>query len=246
MEGTLATLIGPAYQSAQGHVPFAGLHRHHRERRRRSRNAIGATIGRELAELGPGRQSRTRPHRGDEQSVHGSGQHDDRSARSPKPCSAKETMASFTSDPAPGTCSERSCTRPRTILGPAHEYKVKGKADAQVFGGPLASMLEELKAQSGALYYIDYAKKKGIIDDKLAAQTYLHDIIWSFGHISRGMYDENKKPKPYSQLSAIQLGFLIEEGAVQFVENALGCQRRRQRRADRPHRQSFRRRSRSS
>ena len=32
-------------------------------------------------------------------------------------------------------------------LGPAHEYKVKGKTDDQVFGGPLASTLEELKAQ---------------------------------------------------------------------------------------------------
>src|SRR4029079_2961133 len=39
-------------------------------------------------------------------------------------------------------------------LGPAHEYKFEGKKDDDAFGGDLASMLEELKAQSGAYYYL--------------------------------------------------------------------------------------------
>ena len=92
--------------------------------------------------------------------------------------------------------------------------------DVRMPGESGLALLEELKAQTGSLYFIDFAKKKGLVSDDLAKQAYLHDIIWSFGHISRGMYDENKKPKPYSQLSAIQLGFLIEEGAVKFDENA--------------------------
>src|SRR6185369_8753487 len=37
-------------------------------------------------------------------------------------------------------------------LGPAHDYKVNGKVDTAIFGGPLAATLEELKAQTAALY----------------------------------------------------------------------------------------------
>ena len=39
-------------------------------------------------------------------------------------------------------------------LGPSHEYKVNGKTDDEAFGGPIASVMEELKAQTGALFLI--------------------------------------------------------------------------------------------
>ena len=217
MEVTLAALIGPAYKARKVtfHLPdFIDIVVNAGD----DRNAIGATIGQSLPNWGPvANQGRGR-------TVAMSNLYTDTDSMTTfraqsEALLTKETMASFTSDPAPGLLGTILHEATHN-LGPAHEYKVKGKTDAQVFGGPLASMLEELKAQSGALYFVDYAKKKGLIDDKLAAQTYLHDIIWSFGHISRGMYDENKKPKPYSQLSAIQLGFLIEQGAATFDENA--------------------------
>ena len=38
----------------------------------------------------------------------------------------------------------------------------------------------------------------------------LRDVAWGFGHISRGMYDADGKPKNYSQLASIQLGTLME------------------------------------
>jgi hypothetical protein len=99
-------------------------------------------------------------------------------------------------------------------LGPHAEYKVDGKTDDQAFGGPLASTLEELKAQTGALFLIEFLRGKGVIDDQLAAQTYVDSIVWAFGHISRGMYTADHEPKPYSQLAAIQIGFLIDQGAL--------------------------------
>lgn len=99
-------------------------------------------------------------------------------------------------------------------LGPAHEYKVKGKADGLVFGGPLASMLEELKAQSGGLFLVDLLRKHGLVTDELAQQTYTDGIVWAFGHISQGMYDGNHKAKPYGNLAAIQIGFLVDHGAL--------------------------------
>ena len=58
-------------------------------------------------------------------------------------------------------------------LGPAHEYKVNGKVDDDVFGGPIASMMEELKAQTGALFLLDFLRSKKLITDELAQQSYV-------------------------------------------------------------------------
>ncbi|MBN2370605.1 MAG: hypothetical protein JXO72_08960 [Vicinamibacteria bacterium] len=101
-------------------------------------------------------------------------------------------------------------------LGPSSEYKVGGKTDRQIFGGPLASTLEELKAQTGALWLIDLLRGRGVADETLARQAYVNDVVWAFGHIASGMYEGNDRtrPKPYSQLAAVQLVFLLDEGAV--------------------------------
>ena len=57
-------------------------------------------------------------------------------------------------------------------LGPAHEYKVaRARPTAQVFGGPLASMLEELKAQTGALFFVEFLRKKGLVTDDATASS---------------------------------------------------------------------------
>ena len=101
-------------------------------------------------------------------------------------------------------------------LGPSHEYKVGGKKAPQIFGGPLASTLEELKAQTAALWYIDFLVQKKLITKKFGNETYLDSLRWALGHISRGMYNTKGKPKPYSQLAAIQFGFLMDEGAIVY------------------------------
>jgi hypothetical protein len=101
-------------------------------------------------------------------------------------------------------------------LGPAHEYKVKGKTDAEAFGGPLAGMLEELKAQTSSLYLAEWLAGKGTIDAQQARRAHLADVIWAFGQISNGMYAADGSPKPYPQLAAIQVGSLLEAGAMAF------------------------------
>jgi len=101
-------------------------------------------------------------------------------------------------------------------FGPSHEYKVQGKTDDQVFGGSLATLMEELKAQTGALWYIAFLAEKGVLTPAEARQTYTDAFLWSLGHISRGMYTESGQRKPYSQLSAIQVGFLLDKGAIRF------------------------------
>jgi hypothetical protein len=108
-------------------------------------------------------------------------------------------------------------------LGPAHEYKYKGKTDDQIFGGPLASTVEELKAQTAALWYVDYLLKKGVIDEPFALESYVNNLVWAMGHISRGMYTADNKPMPYSQLAAIQVGFLLDEGAMSWNADVLAA-----------------------
>ncbi len=99
-------------------------------------------------------------------------------------------------------------------LGPSHEYKVKGKDDDVLFGGTLASTLEELKAQTSSMYLTDWLATKGIFTADEVRKIQLRNIAWAFGHISRGMYTADGTPRNYSQLSAMQVGAFLKAGAL--------------------------------
>jgi hypothetical protein len=105
-------------------------------------------------------------------------------------------------------------------LGPHSEYKVKGKTDDEAFGGPIASAFEELKAQTGALFLVELLRSKGVIDDAMATATYVDSIAWTFSHVASGMYTATGERKAYSHVSAIQLGFLIDQGALSWDAEA--------------------------
>ena len=50
---------------------------------------------------------------------------------------------------------------------------------AQAFGGGLSSMMEELKANTGGYYYVEFLRKKGIIDDEASKRAYLDVVVWA-------------------------------------------------------------------
>jgi hypothetical protein len=77
--------------------------------------------------------------------------------------------------------------------------------------------MEELKAQTGALWYVDLLQQQGLITPEFARQCYVDSITWCFGHISRGMYTEDHVPKTYSQIAAIQIGLLMDSGALRWA-----------------------------
>jgi len=80
-------------------------------------------------------------------------------------------------------------------------------------------MLEELKAETGAVFLVELLRQKGIVTDAVAKQVYAYAMVWACGHISEGMYaiaGGQKTRKAYSQLAAIQLGYFIEHGAITF------------------------------
>jgi hypothetical protein len=106
-------------------------------------------------------------------------------------------------------------------LGPAHDYKVNGKVDTAIFGGPLAATFEELKAQTAALYLPAALVDRHLITQLEADTSHLQEVAWTFGQIGQGMYDPHGKPKNYPQLAAIQLGSLGSGGAVEWKPNEL-------------------------
>lgn len=177
-----------------------------------SRNPFGATIGQSLPNFGPvanegrGRTVAMTNFYQDPDSIQAL-----RDQAESMLC--KDAMGKYVSSPEPQLMSTVLHEAAHN-LGPAHQYKVNGKIDRDAFGGPLASTLEELKAQTSALFFTDWLVEKKEITKEDAERAHVRDIVWGLGHISRGMYDEDKHPKNYSQLAAIQLGSLIKDGAV--------------------------------
>jgi hypothetical protein len=101
-------------------------------------------------------------------------------------------------------------------LGPASGYRVDGKTDEQIFGGELATLLEELKAQTAALWLTDVLQRDGVITAEFAHQAHQADLVWLLGQVAQGLTDAQGGWSTYPQLSAIQLGLLIEAGALRW------------------------------
>ncbi|MDP3542716.1 MAG: hypothetical protein Q8T11_09660 [Elusimicrobiota bacterium] len=110
-------------------------------------------------------------------------------------------------------------------LGPHSDSRLKGKTAAEIFGGRLEGVLEELKAQTGALWYVELLRRKGLVSDRLAREIYTHELAWCFGHISNGMTTDGGAPKPYSQLAAVQIGTFVKAGVLEWKAGPDGIER---------------------
>jgi hypothetical protein len=183
-----------------------------------ARSPSGATIGQSLPNFGPvanegrGRTVAMINFYTDEDSVSAQ-------LSTAKSLFCEDTAKIFPSDPEPQLMSTVLHEAAHN-LGPAHQYKVKGKVDREVFGGPLASTLEELKAQTAAMHYVEWLAAKNQLTRAEADRAHVADIFWAFGHISRGMYDDGGHPKNYSQLAAIQFGSFLKDGAISWMPKA--------------------------
>ncbi|WP_242344446.1 hypothetical protein [Anaeromyxobacter terrae] len=211
MEKALAGLAGPPYvaRAVSFHLPdFIQIVVNAGD----ARSARGATVGQSLPNWGPvanegrGRTVAMTSFYTDPESK-------DVQRRRAESILCPATLARY-SDDADATVMGTVLHEAAHNLGPAHEYAVGGRTDDQIFGGPMASTLEELKAQTSALFLTDWLAARGILARDLAERAHVRDVVWTFGHISRGMYDAEGKVKPYSALAAIQVGFLLKEGGL--------------------------------
>jgi len=105
-------------------------------------------------------------------------------------------------------------------LGPANEYKIGAKKVDVLFGGPLSAMLEEFKAQTGALFLLAMLESKKLLTDEDTLHSYVDDVVWAFGQLSQGMRTGSGGRKPYPSLAAIQIGILMDKGALTWDAKA--------------------------
>jgi hypothetical protein len=182
------------------------------------RGALSGTIGQSLPNFGPvARESRGRTVAmvnifNDPDSLASR-------RRSASTLIAGDSMANYSDDPLASQLATVLHEATHN-LGPSQQYAVRGISVQKILGGPIDSMLEELKAQTGALFYIEMLRSKGMVTDALARQLYLNNIVWALGQTAKGMYTASHERQPYPQLAAIQLGILTEAGAVTWDANA--------------------------
>lgn len=220
LENVIAALAGPDYKprTVTFHLPdFIDIVVNAGD----DRSPFGATIGQSLPNWGPV------ANEGRGRTVAMVNIHTDPDSRAARRAQAESLLDAASAKLVP------DATEPGLLstilheathnLGPAHEYAVRGKKDDAVFGGPIASMLEELKAQTGALFLLDFLRNKQLISDELATASFVDSIVWAFGHISRGMYTADGNRKAYSQLAAIQIGVLLDAGALRWDGAALAA-----------------------
>ncbi len=217
MEDVLAALIGAPYAAREVtfHLPdFIDIVTNHGD----DRDAWGATMGQSLPNWGPvanegrGRTVAMTNLYTDPDSVR---VYRDQGESLLDAAAAAE----IADDPEPGLL-DIILHEAGHNLGPSHEYEVDGETDDQIFGGPLATTMEELKAQTLALWYVDFLLGKGMITEEFARQAYNAEIRWCFNHISRGMYTDSGRPKPYAQVSAMHVGMLMDAGALTWDPEA--------------------------
>lgn len=213
METALATLIGAPYQARQVsvHMPdFIEIVLNAGD----SRDPAGATIGQSLPNWGKvAEQGRGR-------TVVMSNLYTDPDSRAISRTKAEtllsaEAMGHYTDDKRLGLL-DIVLHEAAHNFGPHSDTRIDGKRPGDIFGGALATILEELKAQTGALYYVQWLQQKGVLDEDQARKVWLHSLVWCFGHISRGLVDSKGRPKPYSQVAAVHVGFLGRAGALRW------------------------------
>lgn len=213
LEQRLAELAGPPYQARKVsfHLPdFIDIVLNAGD----ARSPLGSTIGQSLPNWGPV------ANEGRGRTVAMTNLYADADSMAQLAAQASSllcpaAMQRFVASPTPQVMSTVLHEAAHN-LGPAHEYQVNGKTAPQIFGGPMASTMEELKAQTAALYFTDWLVEHKKITQAQADQAHTRDILWAFGHISRGLYQANGKARPYSQLAAIQVGALMQAGVIAY------------------------------
>lgn len=217
LEDKLAALIGPPYvaRAVSFELPeFIEIIVNAGD----SRSALGATIGQSLPNFGRvAAESRGR-------TVAMANLYTDADSRADFSAKDKllwtETTLAFSSDdPALdqlGTVLHEATHN----LGPYGSTLIDGKRPQEIFGGQVDAILEELKSQTGALWFMLVLRDKGMMTADEVKRGWLASLSWAFGHIAQGMFDGEGHPKTYSQLSAIQFGELMRAGAIRWVEGA--------------------------
>lgn len=220
MEDTVAMMAGAPYRARKAtfHLPdFIDIVVNAGD----DRDPLGGTIGQSLPNWGPV------ANEGRGRTVAMANLYTDVDSRAARRAQAEsvfsaDALTGYVDDPTPGLFSTVLHEAAHN-LGPAHEYKVDEKTDDMIFGGPIASVMEELKAQTSALYLVELLREQAVIDAAMADRVRIDALVWAAGHTAQGMYTASGERKTYSQVAAIQLGFLIDRGVLMWDATAIAA-----------------------
>lgn len=210
MERALASLIGPPYapREVTFHLPdFIDIIFNAGD----DRKPVGAVAGESLPNWGKVADE----GRGRTVAMVNIGQDDDSLAMRRQQVQSlldDAAMGSWSDDPQ-GALLGTILHEATHNLGPTSVYAVHGKPPEVLFGGKLASMLEELKAETGAMFYLDWLRQRGIVTAAEQSHAYAAWLAWSMRHVAAGVRS-GSDDEAYGQLAAIQLGFAIDQGAL--------------------------------
>lgn len=106
-------------------------------------------------------------------------------------------------------------------LGPRQNLPAEDGQALEQHIGDYSLKIEELKAQTGALFFNGLLGEWKERTEKEVKAAYTAEVLWMFGQLRRGLprFHQgtfHETPSPYQQLAAVQLGYLQEKGAIVF------------------------------
>ena len=108
-------------------------------------------------------------------------------------------------------------------LGPTRSYMLNGRSPEAIFGGLNAAILEELKAISASMYFVQWLREKELIEPEVANEVFAFGLLWDMSHISRGVFQPDGRPIMHGHVTAAHVASWLESGALVWREDEMAA-----------------------
>lgn len=88
----------------------------------------------------------------------------------------------------------------------------------QAIGDSYATGLEELRAETGSLYWTGWFVEQGSVSVEDAKAHYVHHLMWALNKVGQGMTEPNGTARTYSRVAGVQIRFLMQQNALEYTE----------------------------
>ncbi|MBU0505156.1 hypothetical protein KJ708_04100 [bacterium] len=88
----------------------------------------------------------------------------------------------------------------------------------EALGSQYRSTLEELRAETGSLFFAGIFLEKNMISENDYRKEIVKEFMWCLKHYSYGMLEADGRPKTYSQVAAAIVHHLMKENVVTFTD----------------------------
>lgn len=121
----------------------------------------------------------------------------------------------FSSDPEPRVINSIFFLAGRNV-GPTDDYRVRGRSQAEIFGGSMARVLNQVKGQASALHFVRWLKGRELIEPQLAERSFASGVMWSMQNLVQSLFAADGSRTVAGHIGAVMMGALLKGGAVQW------------------------------